>query len=155
MDKDLAFYAHIDIIIQLHPSRAIKLHLFQCLPDHIIGLPFRGLCRLDHCCFINVALVVNIELAKGVLEAENVGFLKLRVFPVEGSQSVRSEKTNDRMRKSAKHPTPVNNAPLQLYHVHGWLRRKVATRSGVEGCLRGNWKREGISRSMWQRLWGN
>lgn len=37
------------------------------------------------------------------------------------------------MWKSAENPTHINNAPLQLDHVHGWLGRKVATRSGVEG----------------------
>lgn len=73
--------AHIDIIIQFHSPRAIQLDLFQRLPNNIVGLPLRGLGCLDHGSFVNVSFVLDIELPKSILEAEDVGLLELGVFP--------------------------------------------------------------------------
>jgi hypothetical protein len=40
--------------------------------------------RLDHRRLVEVALVVDVELAKGILQPENVRLLELRVFPARG-----------------------------------------------------------------------
>jgi hypothetical protein len=36
---------------------------------------------LDDCAFVEVALVVNVELAEGILQAKNLALLELRVLP--------------------------------------------------------------------------
>lgn len=75
---------YIDVIVELYSPRAIELHLFQRLPNHIVGLPLRCLGSLDDRRFVNVSFVVDIELAKGILETENIGLVELRVFPGGG-----------------------------------------------------------------------
>lgn len=72
---------YVDVIVQLYSSRAIQLHLFQRLPDHIVRLPLRCLSGLDDRGFVNVSSVVDIELTKGILETEDIGLVKLRIFP--------------------------------------------------------------------------
>jgi len=42
------------------------------------------LSSLDDGRFVNVSFVVDIELAKGILETENIGLVKLRIFPGGG-----------------------------------------------------------------------
>jgi hypothetical protein len=37
---------------------------------------------LDDCALVEVALVVNVELAEGILQAKDLALLELGVFPV-------------------------------------------------------------------------
>jgi len=80
----MEYEAYIDVIVKLYSPRAIQLHLFQRLPNHIVGLPLRCLGSLNDRRFVNVSFVVDIELAKGILETENIGLVELRVFPSGG-----------------------------------------------------------------------
>jgi len=73
---------YIHIVIQFYPARAVQLYIFERLPDHIVWLSFRGLCCLDHGRFVNVTLVLDVQLAEGILQAKYVLLLELRVFPV-------------------------------------------------------------------------
>ena len=72
---------YIDIVVQLDTPGAIQFHLFECLTDNIVGLVLRVLGRLDHCTFIQVALVIHVKLAKGILKLEDLLLLELRVLP--------------------------------------------------------------------------
>lgn len=72
---------YIDIVLELHPSRAIKLDLLQRLSHDIIRLPFGVLCRLDHRCLVQVPLVVKVEAAECILQTEDLVLLKLRKLP--------------------------------------------------------------------------
>jgi hypothetical protein len=59
--------AYIDIVIQLDSPRTVELDFFQGLSHHIVRLVFRLLRRLDHRRLVEIALVVNVELAEGIL----------------------------------------------------------------------------------------
>jgi hypothetical protein len=43
------------------------------------------LCGLDGRCFIQIAFVVGVDLAEGVLEFKDLLLIKLRIFPWEVS----------------------------------------------------------------------
>jgi hypothetical protein len=45
----------------------------------------RLLRRLDHRGLVQVALVVNVELAEGILQAKDLPLLELRVFPARNA----------------------------------------------------------------------
>jgi hypothetical protein len=45
----------------------------------------RLLRRLDHCGLVEVALVVNVELAEGILQAKDLALLELGVFPARNA----------------------------------------------------------------------
>jgi hypothetical protein len=45
----------------------------------------RLLRRLDDCALVEVALVVNVELAEGVLQAKDLALLELGVFPARNA----------------------------------------------------------------------
>lgn len=72
--------AYIDIIIQFYPPRAIQLHLFERLPNNIVWLSFRRLRRFYDGSLIDVALVIDVQLAKGILQTKDVLLLELRIF---------------------------------------------------------------------------
>lgn len=72
----------VDIVVQLNATGAVQLHLFQCLANHIIRLPFRGLHRLDGCGLVHIAAIVDVEFTESIGEAEDVALLELRVLPV-------------------------------------------------------------------------
>jgi len=74
------FRNEIHVVIQLYAPRAIQLHLLERLSDYIVGLMFGLLGRFDHSSLVEVVFVVNVELAKGVLESENLSLLELGVF---------------------------------------------------------------------------
>ena len=73
---------HVNIVVQLDSPRAVQLHLFEGLAHHIVRLVLRLLRRLDYRRLVEVALVVDVESAKGILQAEDVRLLELGVFPV-------------------------------------------------------------------------
>jgi hypothetical protein len=79
-----------DVIFQLDSSRGIELNLLQGLADDIVGLALARLRGLDGRSLVNVALVVDIELAEGVGEGEDVILLELRKFPVNRLVSIAS-----------------------------------------------------------------
>lgn len=45
----------------------------------------RLLRRFDHGCLIEIALIINIELAEGILQAKDLALLELRVFPARSA----------------------------------------------------------------------
>jgi hypothetical protein len=79
-------YAYIHIVVQLHAPRAVKFHLLQRLADHIVRLVLRLLRRLDHGALVEVALVVDVELAEGILQPEDLALLELRVLPARNAR---------------------------------------------------------------------
>jgi hypothetical protein len=81
----LAFWSrtHIDIVIELYPSRAVQLYFLERLPYDVIRLAFGVLDSSYGGGFVQVAFVVDIQLAKGILKREDVGLLELRVFSLE------------------------------------------------------------------------
>ena len=57
---------YADIVFELDTSGGIELNLFQRLTDNIVWLALAGLGSLDGGGLVNVALVVDVELAEGV-----------------------------------------------------------------------------------------
>lgn len=75
----------------------------------------RLLRSLDHSALVEVALVVNVELAEGVLEAEDLALLELGVFSARNALSATVEYGgNARSFQSAARP----NVLLELDDVH-------------------------------------
>jgi hypothetical protein len=74
--------AYIYIVVQLYTPRAVELDFLQGLSHHIVRLVLRLLRRLDHRSFVEIALVVNVELAEGILQPKDLPLLELRVFPM-------------------------------------------------------------------------
>jgi hypothetical protein len=73
--------AHINIVLQFYPSRAVQLDLFKRLPHDIVWLMFRLLRRLDHGRLVEIALVVDVEFAEGILQPKDFSLLELGIFP--------------------------------------------------------------------------
>jgi hypothetical protein len=79
-----------NVVLQLDSSRGIELNLLQGLADDIVGLALARLRGLDGGSLVNVALVVDIELAEGVGKGEDLILLELRKLPVKRSVSIAS-----------------------------------------------------------------
>lgn len=77
--------AYIHIVVQFYSPRAVQLHLFQGLAHDIVRLVLRLLGGLDHRGLVEIALVVDIELAKGILQAKDLTLLELGVLPVRNA----------------------------------------------------------------------
>jgi hypothetical protein len=80
--------AYPDIVFELNASRGIELDFLQGLTDDIVGLALARLGGLDGGSLVNVSLVVDIELAEGVGEGEEIVLLELRKFPGFGLELV-------------------------------------------------------------------
>ena len=74
-------WTYPDVVLQFHSSRGIELDILQGLANHIVGLALACLGGLDGGGLVNVPLVVDVELAEGVSEGEDVVLLELRKFP--------------------------------------------------------------------------
>lgn len=74
-------HTYIDIVVELDAPRAVELDLLQGLAHNVVGLVLRLLRRLDDGRFVKVALVVDVELAEGILQPEDLALLELRVLP--------------------------------------------------------------------------
>lgn len=72
---------NIQIVFELHSSRAVQLNVFQCLADNIVRLFLRLLRGLNHSGLIQIALVIDIQLPESVLQREEVALLELRELP--------------------------------------------------------------------------
>jgi hypothetical protein len=73
---------YVNIVLQFHPARAVKFDLLQCLARLVVGYTF-GVLYSPYCCgLVQVALVVHIELAEGILKTEDITLLELRILPV-------------------------------------------------------------------------
>jgi hypothetical protein len=72
---------HVNIVVQLDAPRAIELDLLQGLAHDVVRLAFRLLRGLDDGGLVEIALVVDVELAEGILQPEDLALLELRVFP--------------------------------------------------------------------------
>lgn len=78
---NLRSWAHVNIIVQFDPPRAVQIYLFECLSDNIVWLSLRLLSCLDYRSFVNIAMIVNVKFPECVLEAEDVCLLELGIFP--------------------------------------------------------------------------
>jgi hypothetical protein len=80
----------VDVVVQLDSPRAVELDLLQGLAHDIVRLVLGLLGGLDDGGLVEVALVVDVELAEGVLQAKDLALLELGVFPARnGGQSLR------------------------------------------------------------------
>ena len=78
---------------QLDAPRAIELDLLQGLAHDIVRLVLGLLGGLDDGGLVEVALVVDVELTEGVLQAKDLALLELGVFPARnGCQSLRKSR---------------------------------------------------------------
>lgn len=76
---------NVDVVLKLNPPRTVQLNLLQGLPHDIVWLPLGALCALNSCCLVQVATVFYVELAKGILEAEDLTLLELGIFAFKPS----------------------------------------------------------------------
>jgi hypothetical protein len=72
--------SYINIVIQFNSPRTIQLNLLQGLAHHVVRLTLTLLDRADGAGFVQVAAIVNVQLAEGILQGEDVRLLELRVF---------------------------------------------------------------------------
>jgi hypothetical protein len=79
-------WTYPNVVFQLDSPGRVELNILQRLADHIVGLALAGLRGLDGGGLVNVPLVVDVELAEGVGEGEDVILLELRKFPARSSQ---------------------------------------------------------------------
>lgn len=79
---------YADIILQLYSPGGVEVDLLECLSHDIVGLSLAGLGCLDGSGLVYVTLVVDIELAEGVCQAEYVVLLELGELPVVGGEMV-------------------------------------------------------------------
>jgi len=78
---------------------------------------FGVLGRFDDGRFVEIALVVDVQLAEGVLQAEDFRLLELRIFPaIEGASSANLVSG---VRKQNRERNQVATLPLDLDDVHG------------------------------------
>jgi hypothetical protein len=71
---------YVNVVLQLNAPGAVELDLFQGLAHDIVWLVLRGLDVLDGRVLVEVALVVDVELAEGILQRKYVALLELRVL---------------------------------------------------------------------------
>ena len=77
--------SYSDIVVKFYAPRAIKLDLSQSLADDIVWLAFRVLYSSDCSRFIEITLVINVELSEGILEAKDLLLLELRILSIRRS----------------------------------------------------------------------
>ena len=73
-------WTYSDIVVQFNTTRTVELDFSQRLTDDIVGLSLRVLDAANGGCFVEVALVVDVELPEGILQAEDFVLLELREF---------------------------------------------------------------------------
>ena len=78
---DRSLCTHIDIVLEFDSPRAVQLNFLQRLSHDVVRLVFGVLGRFDDGRFVEIALVVDVQLAEGVLQAEDFRLLELRIFP--------------------------------------------------------------------------
>jgi len=81
----------VDIVVQLYSPRTVELDLLQGLAHYIVRLVLGLLGRLDDSRLIEVALVVDIELTEGILQAKDLALLELGVLSTSNGWSVTVE----------------------------------------------------------------
>ena len=84
----VCLYTYADIVFQLHPPGGVEVDLLECLSHDIVRLALAGLGCLDGSGLVYVTLVVDIELAECVCQAEYVVLLELGELPVFGGKMV-------------------------------------------------------------------
>ena len=83
MRRRLERGTYTDIVFQLYSSGRVEFDILQGLSHDIVRLPLALLRGLDRGGLVDVALVVDVELAEGVGEAEDLVLLELRILPAE------------------------------------------------------------------------
>ena len=81
LDYEKARKTYSDIVLELDAPRRVKIHLLQGLAHHIVRLTLAGLSGLDRCGLVEVALVVDIKVAKSIAQLKDLILLELRKFP--------------------------------------------------------------------------
>jgi hypothetical protein len=74
---------YIDIVIEFYSARAIQLNLPQCLSHDIVRLSLRLLSGFNNGGLVEVSLVIDVEFTEGILKAEDLVLLELRILPAE------------------------------------------------------------------------
>lgn len=77
--------AYINIILELDAPGAIELDTLQGLANNVIGLSFGLLGGLDHGGFVQVTLIVDVQLMECILERKDLALIQLRETPVANS----------------------------------------------------------------------
>ena len=136
---------HIDIVVQFHAPRAIELDLLQRLTHNVVRLVLRLLGRLDDGGLVEVALVVDVELAEGILQSEDLALLELGVFPAALLSASACTWWN-RAEQDGTWRGALGDAPLQLDHIHGCGR--VWSVCGEKSRVASRYKRRVVSASL-------
>jgi hypothetical protein len=121
-----------NVIFQFYSSGRVELDLLQCLTDNIVGLALARLGGLDGGCLVNVPLIIDVELAEGIGQGEDVVLLELRKFPGKRI-SIDCVGYNAPLRPSLLSLGRWECLPLELENVHGdvrGIRRSGESRGG-------------------------
>jgi hypothetical protein len=124
--------AYIYIVVELYSPRAVEFHLFQGLSHHVVGLVLRLLGALDDGALVEVALVVDVELAEGILQAKDLALLELGVFPVRNGLLATVEASGCREKGGA----PTYFCSLMMFMLAVRVDRSLAQRGGYTGRQR-------------------
>lgn len=123
---------NIQIVFELHSSRAVQLNVFQCLADNIVRLFLRLLRGLDHSRLIQIALVVDIQLPESVLQREEVTLLELRELPAT-RQSAPANQQRETQRAKVSILLEFQDVHCRRAECAEMLRREgLRQRSGIE-----------------------
>jgi hypothetical protein len=101
------------IVFKLNSSRRIKVNLLQSLSNNIVWLSLGSLCSFDRSGLVDVSLIVDIEFTEGILQAEDLILLELRIFPARRLESV-----NAKVEPECKPRKIRYHIPLQLDNIH-------------------------------------
>lgn len=119
-----------NVVFQLDTSRRVKFHLLQGLAHNVVRLTLACLCGLDGGGLVNVALVVDIEVAEGIAQFKDLILLELRKFPVRKARVSRGQR---RLARTGQRPQKHDeNSPLKLENVHDGRERVCCERSRKE-----------------------
>lgn len=129
---------YADIVLQLDAPGGVEVDLLECLSHDIVGLSLAGLGRLDGSGLVYVALVVDIELAEGVCQAEYVVLLELGELPVvvvRWSAPWSPDASAQLNSTGSGVAGAVGLVPLQLEDVHGGVcMHSMLLLVGDAGC---------------------
>lgn len=87
-----------DVVLELDTARRVEVNLFQGLSDDIVWLALALLGSFNGSSLVNVALVVNVELAESVAQAVDFVLGELRILPVGRCASVMANPLGDESR---------------------------------------------------------
>lgn len=108
---------YLDKVLKFNSPGRVEIHFLQSLSHDIIRLSLALLRALDCSSLVEVALVVDVELAKGILEAEDFVLLELRKLPAGADVSSATAGVGAASREG-RGEGEAEILPLQLDNVH-------------------------------------